>query len=164
MTHVRQRLVVGWEWLPSSVLPGRRAARMMPRVSTPLRLLVAAAVLVTVFFSLAAGTIPTRVSFGAGSLRCGAALDTLGWDQQRGDAADQEFAHACAKAARQRLRDASVAAAIIAAVALLPLVLYRLVDRYRVVRYLVTGIVLAWWLLTLPLMLYWMTGAYSAGG
>jgi hypothetical protein len=159
VTHARKPSVVGWEWLPPFGLPVRGAGRMMPRVSTPLRLLVAAAVLVTVFFSLAAGTIPTRVSFGAGSLRCGAALDTLGWDQQRGDAADQEFAHACAKAARQRLRDASVAAAIVAAVALLPLALSRLVDRSRAVRYLVTGIVLAYWLLTLPLVLYWMAGA-----
>ena len=132
---------------------------MMPCVSTPLRLLVAAVALAAVVFVAAAGLVPTRVSFGAGSLQCGAALDTLGWDQQRGDAADQEFARACSQAGRQRLRDASVAAAIVAAVALLPLALSRLVDRYRLVRYLVTGIVLAYWLLTLPLVLYWMAGA-----
>jgi hypothetical protein len=132
---------------------------MMPRMSTPLRLLVVAVALAAVLFVAAAGLIPTRVSFGAGSLGCGAALDTLGWGQERGDAADQEFARACSEAGRQRLWDASVAAAIIAAVALLPLALYRLVDRYHAVRYLVTGIVLAYWLLAVPLMLYWMAGA-----
>jgi hypothetical protein len=134
------------------VLPGQRAGRMMPRVSTPLRLLVAAVVLAAVFFITAAMMIPTRVSFGAGSLGCGTALDADGWDQ--------ESVHACSEAGRQRLRDASVAAAIIAAVALLPLALYRLVNRYRPVQVLVTGILVAYWLLTVPLLLYWMTAAY----
>jgi hypothetical protein len=129
---------------------------MMPRMSTPLRLLVASVVLATVFFLTAAVMIPTRVSFGAGSLQCGTASEAAGWDP--------ESVQACSEAGRQRLRDASVAAGIIAAVALLPLALSRLVDKYRAVRLLVTGILLVYWLLTVPLMLYWMTGAYSAGG
>jgi hypothetical protein len=132
---------------------------MMPRVSTPLRLLVAAVVLAAAFLLAAVALIPTRVSFGAGSLQCGAALDTRGWDQERGDAADREFAQACSEAARQRLRDAPVAAGIIAAVALLPLALFGLVNKYRAVRVLLTGIVVVYWLLTVPLMLYWMAAA-----
>jgi hypothetical protein len=125
---------------------------MISRMSTPLRLLITAVVLAAVFFITATVMIPTRLSFGAGSLGCGTALDADGWDQ--------ESVQACSEAGRQRLRDASVAAGIIAAVALLPLALHRLVNKYRAARVLLTGVLVVYWLLTVPLMLYWMTAAY----
>jgi hypothetical protein len=48
MTHVPRPSVIGWA-SPPSVLPAQWEARMIPRMPTPLRLLIIAVVLAAVF-------------------------------------------------------------------------------------------------------------------
>ena len=89
-------------------------------MSSPGRLSTIGIVLAGAFFVASFAVIPIRVSFGAGSVRCGTALHP---DR---DGEVSRFARACPEAGHERLREATVGAGVLLATGLLPLAPRRL--------------------------------------
>ncbi len=115
------------------------------------RLSLIGLVLAAFLFIAGFALIPTRVSGGAGSVRCGTSLqpDTK-----------NEVRHLCPAVGRQRLEDTAVATAIFALVPATLIPAHRWVEDRPVLRSLVTGVMLAFWILGGALTLYALTGAY----
>lgn len=124
--------------------------------SSPGRLSTIGIVLAVTFFVASFALIPVRVSFGAGSVRCGTALNP---DR---DGEPSRLAEACPEAGHERLREATVGAVGLLVIGLLPLALRSWTER-RLPRRLMAGALLVSWAIGIPLALLFVTGAYSAG-
>ena len=109
--------------------------------------------LAVTFLVLGWAVINTRVTFGAGSLPCGTALDP---------AAASEAGHECVQAGRERMRETAIIGAVLIGAALLPLALHRLLYRRRVVWLAMASALVAIWVIGLPLGFVMITRAYSA--
>ena len=99
--------------------------------------------------------IPTRVTFGAGSLRCGTSLHPD---------ADSEIADVCPAIGRERLEDVAIATATFALVPATLIPFHRWIEERPVLRSLVTVVMVVFWVLGGALTLYALTGAYSSPG
>jgi hypothetical protein len=97
--------------------------------------------------------IPTRVTFGAGSLRCGTSLHPEDMS---------EIAEVCPAVGRERLEETTIATAMFAFVAAALTPFHRQIDERRAFRWAVTAVVVTFWLLGGLLTLYALTRAYSA--
>lgn len=125
-------------------------------MSSPGRLAVIGIVVAGAFFLASFAVIPIRVSFGAGSLRCGTALHP---DR---DAEISRLAKACPEAGQDRLREATVGALVLLVIGQVPLVL-RPWTGSQLARRLISGALVASWAIGIPIALLFVTGAYSAG-
>lgn len=110
-------------------------------------------VLAATFLVLGWAVINTRVSFGAGSLPCGTALDPVATS-----AAGSE----CVQAGRERMRETAVIGAVLIGAALLPLAFHRLIRRRPAARLVMAGALVAFWVIGLPLGFVLISGAYAA--
>jgi len=118
------------------------------------RLSLAGLALAVIFFALGWAVIPTRVTFGAGSLRCGTSFNPSHGLDAEGDV--------CAQAGRERLRKTAGIAAVLAVVALSPLALLGWLESHRWLRWLVTSSMVAVWIIAIPFGILIITAAYSA--
>jgi hypothetical protein len=111
-------------------------------------------VIAVLWFVAATMLIPTRVTLGAGSLRCGTVVapDT-----------GSEVGRYCGDVTAQRLREAWWTTAVLAVAAAAPLAFIRSSQRSRVARSAVTALVVTVWLLGIPLMLFFISGAHRVG-
>lgn len=119
------------------------------------RLVLIGFVLAAALFVAGYVFIPTRVTFGAGSLRCGTSLHPE---------ADSEIADVCPAIGRERLEDTALATAIFALVPAMLIPFHHRIEERPVLRSSVTVVVLTFWVLGGALILYALTGAYSAVG
>ena len=132
---------VGW----ATMFPVTRAARLS----------VIGLALAAFLFIAGYALIPTRVTGGGGSLRCGTSLhpDTK-----------SEIRHACPAVGRQRLEDTAIATAIFALVPATLIPVHLLIEKRPVLRSLVTVLMVAFWVFGGALTLYYLTGAYPRSG
>ena len=111
--------------------------------------------LAAVIFVAGYGFIPTRVSFGAGSLRCGTALHP---DRV------SEIRDVCPHVGRHRLEDTVIITAVFALAAAIPLPFHRWLKDRPMGRSLVTAAVITFWLSGILLALAALTRAYGPPG
>lgn len=109
--------------------------------------------LVLAFLVAGWALIPTRISYGAGSVRCGTALNP--------DTESEMGPTDCVRVAEMRVQDTARASGVLAGLGVLWSLTARLLRRRE--RLLVgTHIVLASaFVVTLTLSTYWITGAYA---
>jgi hypothetical protein len=117
------------------------------------RLSVVGYLLAAALFVAGYAILPTRVTFGAGSLRCGTSLHPD---------VDSEIADVCPAIGRERLEDTVIATAIFALVPAALTPFHRQIEERPALRSTVTVVVVTFWLLGGALTLYALTGAYSA--
>ena len=112
-------------------------------------------VLAGALFVVGYGFLPTRVTFGAGSIRCGTAFRP---DTQA------EISEVCPEIGRARLDDTFIATAIFAFVAAAPIPFQQWIDRRPAARSVVTVFMVGFWLVGGALTAFGLTGAYSDPG
>ena len=117
------------------------------------RLSLVGFVLAAALFVAGYAFIPTRVTFGAGSFRCGTSLNPD---------AHSEIGNVCPPIGRERLEDTAIATAIFALVPATLIPFHRWIEDRPALRLFITVVVVAFWLLGGALTLYALTGAYSA--
>jgi hypothetical protein len=125
-------------------------------MSLSARLSLVGVALAGAFFLAAFAFIPTRVSFGAGSVRCGTSL------HPERDSEISRLARVCPEVGHQRLLEAGAVTALFAAIGLVPLALRQSIENHRPVRRFVMVALLVFWVFGTPLAVYFITGAHSA--
>jgi hypothetical protein len=118
------------------------------------RLSIVGVVVAVLWFVAATMLIPTRVTLGAGSVRCGTVV---------APDSGSEVGQYCGAVTAQRLREAWWTTALLAVAAAAPLAFTGSSQRSRVARSALTAVVVTVWLLGIPLMLFFITGAHSVG-
>ena len=128
----------------------RTAERPPDLVSTPLYIGVAGLLVAAIVILLGVLAVPVRVTFGAGSIRCGSAYAPYTGEGLRDP---------CSRAARERIRDAAVAGAVFASTGLAAAIAVR---RSGATRGLVVAVLCTLWVLALAAAILWFAGARSA--
>lgn len=113
-------------------------------------------VLAAALFVAGYALIPTRVTFGAGSIRCGTSL------HPKIDSEIARIAQVCPAIGRARLEDTAIATAIFALVPAALIPIHRWIEARPALRASITVVMAIFWLLGGALTLYALTGAYSA--
>lgn len=108
-------------------------------------------VIAGLWFIAATVLVPTRVTFGAGSLRCGTVVAP----------ANSEIGRFCPEVTGKRLREAWWTTGVLVVAAALPAAGRVWMARSRAVRAAVTIVLGGVWLLGIPLMLFFITGSQT---
>lgn len=146
-------LISGPGWLRSLAVQSRPASQGLigsaesPWPAAILTTVVGVAVAVLVGFA-ALVLLPIRITYGAGSVRCGVLVQAYGQ-------AD------CRPAAGKRVRETLAVTAVLLVLAVTPIIAARFVRR-RWARRLVGVLLALGWVVVLPLALLVLTGAHAA--
>ncbi len=119
------------------------------------RLAVTGYALACLLFVAGYALIPTRVTGGAGSVRCGTALHPDRVNEVRA---------VCPAIGRQRLEDTVIVTALFALVAAAPLPFHRPIQVRPLLRSLLTVAIVTFWLVGGLLAVLALTGAYGRPG